>query len=320
MTNKPILRKLDGTKVPEDQRELYYENKHNFKNHEFWFILEDGKIYPVWKYVYGSHIYGTNNKNSDRDSWLVGDHPSCDMNTLAFQELLNVHDIVALEMYFTYESIRDKYSLTISHDKLRKSISLISSNSWVKGKKKLIVSGDYDLNAGLKSIFHSMRILEYGTQIARDGKIHSWDRMNWILEDLWDISTNYQRTELWNFINSKYRREYLKLSSRFKEACPKDPSESESKSTIRDLMELHDLPIHNDFINDLLNIVGNKLPIVKMEKRKKDIFDWKITKNELPGINTKVLFCEKNGELNYGFISSDENAVYWTEIQHPWKK
>ncbi len=55
--------------------------------------------------------------------------------------------------------------------KLRVAISTIVSNSWVKGKKKLIVQGDYDLNLAIKSTFHSLRILDFGTQIAMEGKI-----------------------------------------------------------------------------------------------------------------------------------------------------
>lgn len=47
----------------------------------------------------------------------------------------------------------------------------------LKLKKKLIVIGDYDLNVGLKSFYHSYRTLNYGVQIALKGYIYGYVKM-----------------------------------------------------------------------------------------------------------------------------------------------
>ena len=76
-------------------------------------------------------------------------------------------------------------------ENLRTSISTITSNSWVKGKKKLIITVDYDLNLALKSVFHSLRILDFGIQISENKKIVNFSNCNWILVELKKLSSEF---------------------------------------------------------------------------------------------------------------------------------
>jgi hypothetical protein len=67
------------------------------------------------------------------------------------------------------------------------SISHFRSNSWIKAKKKISQNNDYDYYIGVKSLFHSLRIPMFATQIATTGRINDFSCANFI----------------WNKINSK---------------------------------------------------------------------------------------------------------------------
>lgn len=78
-----------------------------------------------------------------------------------------------LDDNFIYKEAK-KYIDTNNIDKiqLRKSISAVVSNSWVKAKKKFI---DGEERIGYKSLFHALRILTYGIQIYKFGKINNYE-------------------------------------------------------------------------------------------------------------------------------------------------
>ena len=84
------------------------------------------------------------------------------------------HKIDALECHFLQPN--PNYPFTLDKTLLRKEISSVASNSWVKCKKKLEVEDDY--YTGIKSLFHSFRIPMFGRQIARDGSITNWYEAN----------------------------------------------------------------------------------------------------------------------------------------------
>lgn len=190
-------------------------------------------------YCFGSHIYGTNNKDSDRDHIAIvkvlpdfGSLYDKENVTIHFYTesnfllLLESNEIQALEIsflpneYILKETL--KFNLIINKNNLRTSISTIVSNSWVKGKKKLIIQGDYDKKLAIKSIFHSLRISDFGRQVASEGAIVDYSSMNWLLIDLYKISENKEGVELWNLIDHKYRKLYNTKCSEFKKLCPLD--------------------------------------------------------------------------------------------------
>ena len=143
---------------------------------------------------YGSTVYGTRTDKSDIDIIAICDseedlyeiyqskdytefsYYSTDVDlhlisTRTFQELLNEHDIMTLETYYQmHEDDKKIFQFSLDLDTLRRKVSAVCSNSWSKARKKLDIPEEDDYIA-LKSLFHSIRILSYGIDIARDGKI-----------------------------------------------------------------------------------------------------------------------------------------------------
>lgn len=185
-------------------------------------------------YRFGSHVYGTNHENSDEDFIIITDESkpiSEDINKkyftyIEFQRLVDNHDIQALECYFLPNHFKIKETLNgfkfnLDKAKLRVSISTVTNGAWVKGKKKLTVMADYDKYLAIKSLFHSIRILGIGIQIATHGRIIDYSEYNWFLKDLLKLGEQYEHHELWDVIDSKYRSFYNKLNTEFKILCPK---------------------------------------------------------------------------------------------------
>lgn len=168
---------------------------------------------------FGSTVYGTRTDKSDIDIIAITesdedlyviyqskDYPEFSdysrnvdlhiISTRKFQELLYEHDIMALETYYQlHEDDKELFEFSLDLDKLRRKVSAVCSNSWSKARKKLDIPEEDDY-LGLKSLFHSIRILSYGIDIARDGKI---DFRN-ILIDGEKISCS----NFWHRIQQKY--------------------------------------------------------------------------------------------------------------------
>ena len=146
-----------------------------------------------------------------------------------FLEKVNQHEISVLECLFAesknilvplsyYIEVQLKH-FTIDKPKLRESISAKASNSYVKAKKKLIVQEDYDLLCSIKSLWHSLRILDFGTQLAESGKIEDYESCNWLFSD---IIEQYTETECsWEKIDEIYKPVYNEMASSFRSVCPK---------------------------------------------------------------------------------------------------
>jgi hypothetical protein len=196
-------------------------------------------------YPMGSVNYGSSDKLSDKD-WIIiwkefnkFDDPNIHCYTVEeFQKQIDSFEITALESIMLpkdrvlKETAQFNFSYTNSPKEqhlLRKSISTISSHSWVKGQKKLTVIGDYDVRNGLKSLYHSIRILDYGIQIAQWGVIKDWEHLSWFLLDLKKLSENHTYNDLWQAIDTKYRLFKNEKLSLFKKLAPKDLEET-SKS------------------------------------------------------------------------------------------
>lgn len=195
-------------------------------------------------YLYGSRVYGTDRVDSDFDYIAIlkkglsktdslynfGEHH---YQVYTFDEFLykiENHDIMALECIsqrHTKNCLKrdgekfDKY-YNLNLNKLRESISTICNNSWVKGKKKLIVSGDYDKLAALKSIFHSIRIFKFGIQVARTYSITNFSECNWLWFELQKLGEQYDADILWKKIEEKYKTFFNQTATEFKKLAPKD--------------------------------------------------------------------------------------------------
>jgi predicted nucleotidyltransferase len=178
-------------------------------------------------FCYGSWVYGTFNQNSDRDFIVITDEVSGQYsdNLLnvtfytkeEFQQRIWNHEPSALETYFLPKEMilkkTNNYLFLLDKSKLRIQFSSKSSNSFVKCKKKLTIEKDYDPYVGKKSLFHSFRILMFGIQIAKFGRIVDYSQANPLLKEIMRIND-------WSELFRKYKSSYNNLSSDFRIVAP----------------------------------------------------------------------------------------------------
>ena len=163
-------------------------------------------------YLYGSRLYGVADEKSDYDyivivdmiknDYLQYESKELDIHVISesyYKKLLDKHSIMALEVYYhSKDFLQDYFEFNLSLDTLRRKISAVVSNSWAKARKKLDIPEEDDY-LGLKSLFHSIRILSYGIDIARDGNI---DFKNVLINP--DSREKISCSNLWNRILQKY--------------------------------------------------------------------------------------------------------------------
>lgn len=185
-------------------------------------------------YPYGSRVYGTAQETSDWDyigidhdvkigEMTRGNYNIKLMTPEHFQHLLDEHHIVALECYFLPTHMIEinppfTWNFKLSKSKLRHSFMEKVSKDWVKAKKKFTSPYDVEneLYRGKKALFHSFRILSYGIQIAKFGKIIHYDEMNSYYDEIMtNPSTN------WEDYEKEWKEYYNRLCSEFRKVAPK---------------------------------------------------------------------------------------------------
>lgn len=190
----------------------------------------------VGVYPYGSRLYGTAGEKSDLDLVVIVDMIKNDylqyetddldihfMSINHYKNKLKEHDIMALECFYNQVPFV-KFDVEFELDKptLRKRISAICNNSWAKAGKKLELPEEDDY-IGLKSLFHSFRILGYGINIARDGMIDFARAGNSTSVGLWkEIVGYYEQGFKWNDFKEMYKQEHNNLATTFRELAPKE--------------------------------------------------------------------------------------------------
>lgn len=196
-------------------------------------IISSTKIHPsrVYNvYVFGSRVYGTYNKNSDWDIIIVANNsvesieidngifnvhiytPDKFKKDLEWHRINNLECIYAPSWAILKEEIDYRKDFKISIPKIRHAISHISSNSWVKAKKKL---NQGDAMIGLKSLYHSIRIPIFATQILSDNKI-DFKSTNYIWDDIIKVNSND-----WDKLYDKFKEVHNKVLSDFRKLAPK---------------------------------------------------------------------------------------------------
>jgi hypothetical protein len=180
-------------------------------------------------YIYGSQVYGTARSGSDWDIILVG------ANLLAHEEirkkigdeLLNIHiitpdkfseglknhDIMNLECIFapSWAKLQEKISMEefqVNPKKLIKNNLAQSFSSWKGGKMKL---NDGDIYRGLKSIFHSLKMLMFAIQILEHGKIVDYPQANYLYSEINDCDEVD-----WDYFKEKYLPFKVQLEEKLK--------------------------------------------------------------------------------------------------------
>lgn len=204
-------------------------------------------------YIYGSHVYGTANHGSDYDFIAVvkDKHDlrlnsevikiakenlgiemkksiQADVNAYTEEEFLTalndmeISFLVCVNLWVHGHSIANRtlvygknYEMPkLDLRKLRESISKKASNSWVKSKKKLQpLSVDYAPKIGKKSAWHALRILAFGSQLAKHRKIN--------VECMNEIYDSIMACDSWQEIDMQFRSVYNHLSTEFRKVAPK---------------------------------------------------------------------------------------------------
>ena len=190
--------------------------------------LHKSRVFNI--YLFGSRVYKTHTENSDWDVIIVANN-SVDSIEIK-HELYNIHIYTPkkfgedldwhmpknLECYFSPDWVKlkedIKFNFTLNHPKLRHAISHVSSNSWVKAKKKLVVADEY--NIGVKSLFHAIRIPMFAIQIADFGEIRDFQCANWVWDKIcekewiWEELDKEFRT-IHNSVLTEFRKKVVKI-------------------------------------------------------------------------------------------------------------
>lgn len=184
-------------------------------------------------YAYGSRVYGTADADSDHDFIAVVREPVGKIDNLSagwaditiydsqrFQEEIDAHEISVLECIFLgAEHVLITFpeaTFNLDLPSLRRSISGKASNSFVKTKKKLTVPEDINVRIAKKSLFSSLRIINFGLQISRYGRIIDYGAAN----HYWrEISEN--PSEDWETYKRLYQPVYNRTMSEFRRFAPK---------------------------------------------------------------------------------------------------
>jgi predicted nucleotidyltransferase len=189
--------------------------------------------------LYGSQIYGTAREGSDYDLIMVAGHlleheeKRATVNGVLlnihiitpdkFLADLKMHNIMNLECLFAPEWARLQEKLTlpveINVKKLIKNNLAQSYSSWQGGKMKI---QKYDFPRGLKSIFHSIRMLMFAEQIAAHGKITNFPAANHLYSEIVDCD----KIE-WSYFREKYLPLKIELEEKLK-SFHKDEQEQNS--------------------------------------------------------------------------------------------
>lgn len=182
-------------------------------------------------YNLGSFNYGTFNDKSDRDYICVVDDSeemeSSEINQdninvqiypfSEFKRHLDDHKIEFVEAI--QKPIIEKVKPNFNFDlvKARHSFSLKASMSYVKAKKKLIVENEFYV--AKKSLFHAMRIMEYGIQMCKNnGHIVDWN-MKSLYDDVMKLPDDITAWPQWD---TTFRKQYNGLCTAFRKLAPKE--------------------------------------------------------------------------------------------------
>jgi hypothetical protein len=181
-------------------------------------------------YEYGSVIYGTYIEGkSDKDYIVIVpdkynintdqvEYNNCHYNIFhasKWQEKLNNNEVDAIEIFFMPKKHVIKETVVFTTQiipyKIREQFSRTASNSWVKCKKKLIIEDSFNPRVGKKSLWHSLRIIDFGKQILLTGSIYNYSSMNHLYKEIVEFVNND-----WKYYQDKYQPIYNKMKTEFR--------------------------------------------------------------------------------------------------------
>ena len=185
-------------------------------------------------YQWGSRVYGCYTDKSDYDYVIIvtddykdfvdnielGDYHFNFYKLSQWQDMINRNTIETLECLFVDKKFilkkSVKFNIIINQVELRKSISKICSNSYDKCRKKLIIEKDFAPYIAKKSLWHCIRILLFGIQCAKYGKITDYTEANKFYKDIVLNENNdweYYKSN-WHVFCNNLRTEFRKYSEK----------------------------------------------------------------------------------------------------------
>lgn len=194
-------------------------------------VLDSANVHPartIAAYVYGSRVYGTADSESDWDVALIAKTSveAVEIKTDMFNihvytwdrwvADLEWHNPKNLECHFAPDWAvlleKQRHNLSINEARIRHAVCHVSSNSWVKARKK-IEGGEY--RTGVKSLFHSIRIPMFGAQMAKTGSIGDFSCANSVWKEIdsrrWD----------WASLDERFRNERNSVLTEFRKLAAK---------------------------------------------------------------------------------------------------
>jgi predicted nucleotidyltransferase len=190
--------------------------------------LHPSRIFNIT--IFGSRVYGTHTDNSDWDIIIVAKNSvesieiKSDLYNIhiytpdKFKQDLDWHMPKNLECLFApdWAKLKEdlKFDFKLNIPKIRHATSHISSNSWVKCKKKLQIANEY--NIGVKSLFHAIRIPMFSTQIVNFGEIRDFQCANWVWNKIKEKEWN------WEDLDKEFRELHNSTLSDFRKVTTKE--------------------------------------------------------------------------------------------------
>lgn len=196
----------------------------------------------ITMYNYGSIVYDNMSEKSDVDIIAIVDDEidlseytnsiweykidNTDYQFINESKFINMiidYDVKALEMFwlpqkFILKGNIEKYKHFFKLDKwkLRQVISKASSHAFAKAHKKMTVLEDFDLYRGQKSLFHAVRLLMFGIQIAKYGEIVDYTEAN----RYWEIISGMKDSP-WELYKQTFKPILNQIRSELVVLCPK---------------------------------------------------------------------------------------------------
>jgi len=181
----------------------------------------------VLLFPFGSRVYGTARPDSDHDYLAVAPpgprvhtgeefrHGTANVtvfNSADWADQLMAHKVHCLEAYFLPDGrCRRAFSFVLDRRRLYVALTAKASESWERALRKLDAGGRPLL--AWKGIFHALRILHFGVQIATLGTIADYGGAN----GYWRALLTEARTErAWH--EDRFGPEYFRLAEAFRQA------------------------------------------------------------------------------------------------------
>lgn len=160
-------------------------------------------------YLFGSRLHGTNSEGSDFDYFVIAatlnEHveikKALDDGTLVnihvvtpekFKEDVRIYKMNRLECLFAPSEFKllekEPIKFDLNPKKFIPNVKFQSSESWAIAKSR--IQDEDDVYRAKKSLFHSLRILDYGVQIVETGRINNFQSMNDVYDKIFSMELN----------------------------------------------------------------------------------------------------------------------------------